>query len=240
MERIPNFGLAMRGRMTHPLDKAHTPGAAASATQPKTRSIGPLTRLFDIVFAVAAIVFFAPLMVFIAIAIAMSSPGPVIFAHSRVGQNGKLFPCLKFRTMVVNADEELQRVLRSSAAARAEWETDHKLKNDPRITPIGKWLRKFSLDELPQLFNILIGQMSVVGPRPIVIDEIKKYGKFFDDYCSVRPGLTGLWQVSGRNDISYDARVQLDVSYARNRTLLLDMKIVLQTVPAVIAFRGSY
>ena len=179
-------------------------------------------------------------MVFIAIAVAMSSPGPVIFAHSRVGQNGKLFPCLKFRTMVVNADEELQRVLKSSAAARAEWETDHKLKNDPRITPIGKWLRKFSLDELPQLFNILIGQMSVVGPRPIVIDEIKKYGKFFDDYCSVRPGLTGLWQVSGRNDISYDARVQLDVSYARNRTLLLDMKIVLQTVPAVIAFRGSY
>ncbi|MFC2950288.1 sugar transferase [Marinicaulis aureus] len=226
--------------MTHPLDKAHAPGATASATQIKTRSIGPLTRVFDIVFAVAAIVFFAPLMVFIAIAVAMSSPGPVIFAHSRVGQNGKLFPCLKFRTMVVNADEELQRVLKSSAAARAEWETDHKLKNDPRITPIGKWLRKFSLDELPQLFNILIGQMSVVGPRPIVIDEIKKYGKFFDDYCSVRPGLTGLWQVSGRNDISYDARVQLDVSYARNRTLLLDMKIVLQTVPAVIAFRGSY
>lgn len=240
MERIPNIGLAMRGRMTHPLDKAHTPDASASGTQVKTRSIGPLTRLFDIAFAVAAIVFFAPLMVFIAIAIAMSSPGPVIFAHSRVGQNGKLFPCLKFRTMVVNADEELQRVLKSSAAARAEWETDHKLKNDPRITPIGKWLRKFSLDELPQLFNILIGQMSVVGPRPIVIDEIKKYGKFFDDYCSVRPGLTGLWQVSGRNDISYDARVQLDVSYARNRTLLLDMKIVLQTVPAVIAFRGSY
>lgn len=199
-----------------------------------------LTRSFNIILALGAIVFFAPLMLFVALAVALTSRGPIIFVHHRVGQNGDFFPCLKFRTMVVNSDEALRRVLETSADARAEWNKDHKLKNDPRITPIGKWLRKFSLDELPQLFNILSGHMSVVGPRPIVADEIEKYGNYFADYCTVRPGLTGLWQVSGRNDVDYAERVQLDVTYARNRSLMFDINIILRTIPAVLGSRGSY
>lgn len=142
--------------------------------------------------------------------------------------------------MVVNADDVLKELLAASPAARDEWARDHKLKNDPRVTTIGKWLRKFSLDELPQLFNILAGHMSVVGPRPIVLSEIEKYGNYFFDYCAVRPGLTGLWQVSGRSDVDYDERVRLDVTYARTRTLLFDINIVLRTIPAVFESRGSY
>lgn len=142
--------------------------------------------------------------------------------------------------MVVNSQDALIELLAQSPDARAEWDRDQKLRNDPRITPIGAILRKSSLDELPQLFNILAGHMSVVGPRPIIETEVRRYGSRFAAYCSVRPGLTGLWQVSGRNEISYDTRVRLDARYALRKSTLYDIGICLRTVPAVIASRGVY
>lgn len=163
-----------------------------------------------------------------------------MFVQRRVGRDGKLFPCLKFRTMVVNSQEVLSALLETSCEARAEWERDQKLRCDPRITPIGAILRKSSLDELPQLFNILAGHMGVVGPRPIVEAEIRRYGHRFEAYCSVRPGLTGLWQVSGRNEVSYDIRVRLDALYALRKSVLYDFGICMRTIPAVLGSRGVY
>lgn len=200
----------------------------------------PRGRAFDICVALAAILVFLPFLILSALAIKLSAPGPVLFVQHRVGRDGKLFPCLKFRTMVVNSQEVLESLLDSSADARIEWERDQKLRNDPRITPIGAILRKSSLDELPQLFNILAGHMSVVGPRPIIEGEICRYGGRFGAYCSVRPGLTGLWQVSGRNEVSYEARVRLDALYARRKSTRYDLSICLRTVPAVLASRGVY
>ncbi|MFV0644566.1 MAG: sugar transferase [Sphingomonadaceae bacterium] len=198
------------------------------------------SRIFDTVTATTAVVLFLPLMLLIAFIIKVTSPGPAIFFQQRVGRDGKHFPCLKFRTMVVDAQEQLDRLLREDEDARHEWARDQKLRNDPRITRIGEFLRKTSLDELPQLFNILVGQMSVVGPRPIVASEIRRYGRRFADYCSVRPGLTGLWQISGRNDVSYDLRVRLDAFYARRQSLSYDVLICMRTIPAVMNLRGSY
>lgn len=203
----------------------------------KTLSKG---RIFDIMIAFFAILVFLPFLVLAAIAIKLSAPGPVLFVQRRVGCDGKLFPCFKFRSMVVNAQEVLAALLETSPEARAEWERDQKLRSDPRITPIGAILRKTSLDELPQLFNILAGHMSVVGPRPIVEAEILRYGQRFDAYCSVRPGLTGLWQVSGRNEVPYDVRVRLDALYALRKSVLYDFGICMRTVPAVLASRGVY
>lgn len=197
-------------------------------------------RLFDIVIALTALLVFLPFIVALVLTIKATSPGPVFFAQRRVGRHGALFPCLKFRTMLVDSDRVLAQLLATVPAAREEWDRDFKLRDDPRITPVGKLLRKMSLDELPQLVNVLAGHMSIVGPRPIVPAEIERYGVFFPDYCSVRPGLTGLWQVSGRNDVSYAERVQMDVRYARAKSLLFDMSIIARTVPAVIGARGSY
>lgn len=166
--------------------------------------------------------------------------GRVFFAHERVGRGGRPFPCLKFRSMTPDAAQRLEALLASDPQACAEWGRDHKLRNDPRVTRVGAFLRRSSLDELPQLFNILIGDMSLVGPRPIVADEIAKYGVHYRHYCAVRPGLTGLWQVSGRNDVTYRRRVVMDVAYARRRCLLLNLEILLRTVPAVVLRRGSY
>lgn len=151
-----------------------------------------------------------------------------------------MFPCLKFRTMVVDADDALRRHLSTNAAAREEWEATRKLKEDPRITGLGQVLRRSSVDELPQVINILRGEMSIVGPRPIVPDEAVHYGAQFDTYCSVRPGLTGLWQVEGRNDVSYQHRVQLDSRYAISWTFRSDLLIIARTVPAVVFARGVY
>lgn len=199
-----------------------------------------LGRAFDVTVAFLAILVFLPFLILAALAIKLSGPGPVLFVQQRVGSDGKLFPCLKFRSMVMNSQEVLGALLESSPEARAEWERDQKLRNDPRITPVGAILRKSSLDELPQLFNILVGHMSIVGPRPIIEAEIRRYGARFDAYCSVRPGLTGLWQVSGRNEVSYEARVRLDALYARRKSMLYDLAICLRTVPAVLASRGVY
>jgi exopolysaccharide production protein ExoY len=197
-------------------------------------------RATDVVISAAALVFLAPLMLLIAAIVYLSDPGPIFFGHRRLGRGGRVFRCWKFRSMVVDAQEQLARLLASDPEARAEWERDHKLRQDPRITRIGSFIRRTSIDELPQLWNVLIGQMSLVGPRPIVQDEAARYGRYFTDYCSVTPGITGLWQVSGRNDVSYRRRVALDVAYSRSQSFKLDLTILALTVPRVILAKGSY
>jgi lipopolysaccharide/colanic/teichoic acid biosynthesis glycosyltransferase len=197
-------------------------------------------RVLDIVVSLAALIFFAPLLVFVSIAVYVTDPGPIFFAHRRIGRDGRAFACLKFRSMVVDAERRLAEVLSQNPQARLEWEQDHKLRKDPRITPIGAFLRRSSLDELPQLVNVLRGEMSVVGPRPIVEAEIIRYGRQFRMYCRVRPGITGLWQVSGRNNISYRRRVACDVLYARSKSFALDVAILARTLPAVLLAKGSY
>jgi exopolysaccharide production protein ExoY len=193
----------------------------------------------DFVGAAFALMMLWPLLLGIALAIRLSDGGPALFAQTRIGKNGRPFRCLKFRSMVLNAQEALRHHLENSPQARAEWAEHQKLTCDPRITRLGAFLRKTSLDELPQLLNILVGQMSLVGPRPIVPDEIPRYGEQFAHCFSVPPGLTGLWQVSGRSDISYQGRVALDSRYASEWNLWLDAEIIIKTIPAVLMQRGS-
>lgn len=201
---------------------------------------GNLSRALDILVSTIAILILLPVIALICLAIFLQDGGSPIFAHRRIGRGGKVFPCLKLRTMVTDSQERLQRLLDADPVARAEWALDQKLRNDPRITPLGAFLRKSSLDELPQLVNVLIGQMSLVGPRPIVAAEVARYGRYFACYCEVRPGITGLWQVSGRNNVSYQRRVAMDVLYTRKQGLLFNVRIILLTVPMVIFARGSY
>ena len=170
----------------------------------------------------------------------MSSPGPIFFSQKRIGAGGHVFSCYKFRTMVVDADEQLENLFREQPQRLHEWETERKLKDDPRITRIGRFLRRTSLDELPQLINVLRGEMSLIGPRPIVSEEVPKYGDYFRYYKSVCPGLSGLWQVSGRNDVEYEQRVMLDTFYVRNWSLWMDFMILLRTLPAVWKKEGAY
>jgi exopolysaccharide production protein ExoY len=199
-----------------------------------------LCRFFDLAIALAILVFIAPLMLLIAAMIKAQDGGPALFRQSRIGQGGETFKCLKFRTMVTDAEARLNALLARDPDARREWELDHKLRKDPRITALGAFLRKSSLDELPQLFNVLKGEMSLVGPRPIVTAEIPRYGRWFAHYCAVRPGVTGLWQVNGRNDVSYRRRVALDVLYARTVGVRRYVQIMAATVPAVLLRSGSY
>jgi lipopolysaccharide/colanic/teichoic acid biosynthesis glycosyltransferase len=199
-----------------------------------------VTRLMDLALALTALLFFLPLMLVIALCIWLSDPGQILFAHRRIGRGGRHFHCLKFRSMAVDAEARLTELLATDPVARAEWARDHKLKSDPRITAIGRFLRKSSLDELPQIFNVLRGEMSLVGPRPIVDAEALRYGRYFAHYCSVRPGITGLWQINGRNNTSYRRRVAYDVAYSRSRSTLFDVKILAMTVPSVMLARGSY
>jgi lipopolysaccharide/colanic/teichoic acid biosynthesis glycosyltransferase len=194
----------------------------------------------NVVIALAALLFALPIMLGVGFAVFIQDGGPVLFAHRRIGRDGRSFRCLKFRSMATDAEARLADLLARDPQARAEWEQDHKLRNDPRVTRLGEFLRKSSLDELPQLFNVLRGEMSLVGPRPIVEAEIAKYGRRFPQYCAVKPGITGLWQISGRNDTSYRTRVALDCLYAERRSLLLDAKVLAATVPAVLMRRGSY
>ena len=200
-------------------------------------SIGKLA--FDKLFAVFALLTLAPVMAAIAIASRIGDPGPVFYRHERIGQNGKPFHCLKFRSMRMDSAEVLAHLLETDPVARAEWARDQKLTDDPRIHPVGRFLRKTSLDELPQFWNVLKGDMSIVGPRPIIADEAERYGVHFADYCAVRPGITGAWQVGGRNLTSYTHRVALDVEYVRNATLLDDVRIVFRTVAVVLTQRGA-
>lgn len=198
-------------------------------------------RIFDIAVSGTMIVLLAPLMALVALLIVVVDGMPVIFAHNRVGRDGKTFRCLKFRTMVKDAPARLEKILAENPAARREWDESQKLKHDPRILPmVGHVLRKSSLDELPQLFNVLRGEMSMVGPRPVTEAELARYGTWETHYTSVRPGLTGPWQISGRNDDSYDTRVEKDVDYIENWKLRKDLRIVFQTAKVVIGRNGAY
>ncbi|MCA3305958.1 MAG: sugar transferase [Roseomonas sp.] len=218
--------------------------------QSSTRTIGlerdrkalfPIAkRALDIIGAGVGLVLLAPFFLIVALMV-RADGGPAFFAHQRVGRGGKLFGCLKFRSMVVDSQARLEALMANDPTARAEWEATRKLKNDPRITPIGRFLRSTSLDELPQLINVLRGEMSLVGPRPVQEAEIDRYyGASAAHYMAVRPGITGLWQVSGRNETSYESRVALDVAYVSRPSLLADLSILLRTPVAVLSRRGAH
>lgn len=197
---------------------------------------------FDIFFAFIFLVIFSPFLLIIAILIKFSSRGPIFFLHERIGENNKPFQCIKFRTMHPEADDIFENLISKNKKLKKEFEETHKLKNDPRITTIGKLLRKTSLDEMPQFLNVLKFEMSIVGPRPIVQEEKEKYGQSISKVLSIKPGITGLWQVSGRNNLSYKKRVFLDCLYVDNKNLLLDLRILIRTL-GVILFpkdRGAY
>ncbi len=196
-------------------------------------------RAFDLVFSVLLIAALSPFLLLIAY-LASRDGGPALFGHRRLGADGKSFTCWKFRTMVPNAKKVLEDLLARDPEARAEWDETCKLKNDPRITRVGGFLRTTSLDELPQLFNVLKGEMSLVGPRPIVTDEVRRYGAAFHDYTRCRPGITGVWQVSGRNDVDYGGRVRMDKNYAHSWSLGTDIKLLWKTVFVVLLRRGAY
>lgn len=191
-------------------------------------------RLFDVVFSLAVLIIFSPVYLLLILLIALSSPGPIFYVQERVGRNFKPFGCIKFRTMVRNADEVLLELMETSPCLRREFQSDFKLRCDPRVTWIGKFLRITSLDEFPQFLNVLKGDMSVVGPRPVVVEELARYGQHVDRVLSIRPGLTGLWQVSGRNDIPYPRRVQIDLYYISFRNFLMDLRIIFKTIGIVV------
>ena len=230
-DAVSAAGRTQAGPVRAPSPALETPALGAPALR---------HRLFDLSIALVVLPLLLPLMLAVAFLVSAQDRGPIVFAHLRVGRGGRMFRCWKFRSMVVDAEARLQQVLDTSPAAREEWDRDHKLRDDPRITRLGRFLRSSSLDELPQFYNVLVGEMSIVGPRPIVRAEISRYGRRFDDYCRVRPGITGLWQVSGRNDTSYRRRVAIDSHYARGKSVVGDIAILARTVPAVLARKGSY
>ena len=191
-------------------------------------------RLTDIVFSIFLIITLLPILFIIALVIKFSSRGPIIFFHKRVGKNDTRFKCAKFRTMHPEADHILEKLLSENESIKNEYYDNFKLFNDPRITSVGKFLRFTSLDELPQLFNVLKGEMSLVGPRPITVEEISKYGMYYKEVFSIKPGMTGLWQTSGRNKLSYKRRVMLDLIYAKNYNPLMDIRILLRTFGVIL------
>lgn len=197
-------------------------------------------RVLDISVAIIALIMLSPLFIVISLLVKLSDGGPVFYSHKRIGLTGSTFGCLKFRSMSVNAAARLNEVLKTDPAARDEWEKSRKLKVDPRITFIGNILRRSSIDELPQLINVLRGEMSLVGPRPITAEELPRYGEHISAYLSSRPGLTGHWQISGRSDVSYEHRVSLDLYYITNWSLWLDVTILVKTIPALLSQKGSY
>ncbi|WP_256879439.1 undecaprenyl-phosphate galactose phosphotransferase WbaP [Escherichia albertii] len=196
-------------------------------------------RVFDLLGALIIILVSSPLLAYLYFQVKKDG-GPAFYGHERIGRNGKRFKCLKFRSMILNSQEVLAELLANNESARQEWEKDFKLKNDPRITKIGHFIRKSSLDELPQLFNVLKGEMSLVGPRPIVHDELIKYSDDVDYYLMAKPGMTGLWQVSGRNDINYETRVYFDAWYVKNWSLWNDIAILFKTISVVLRRDGAY
>lgn len=205
-------------------------------THPRQR----VKRFLDMLICLLAMPCILPLALILAFIIRLDSKGPAIYRQERIGKNGKPFLLYKFRTMTPNADELLKEYLEKDPALAAEWRATQKLKNDPRLTRAGVFLRKTSLDELPQVINILLGDMTLVGPRPIVANETGKYGRYFEEYCRVRPGLTGLWQTSGRNDTTYSQRVAYDHYYINHWSLKLDLWILAKTIPVALSGRGAY
>ncbi len=211
-------------------------GELVSLPSPSSISQNTARRVkvfLDVLATLLLLVMFLPIFLIISAIVALDG-GPVIYGHVRIGAEGRSFRCLKFRSMVVDSNAALQRLLDTDPAAAKEWAETHKLRRDPRITKFGKLLRKTSLDELPQLINVMRLEMSLVGPRPIVKEEIVKYGKYIEFYYKVKPGITGLWQVSGRSKTSYTERVALDVRYVEEWSILQDILITIQTVPAIL------
>jgi len=191
-------------------------------------------RTIDIILALSGIILLAPLLIICVVLTIATSPGPALFRHRRVGLGGRYFDCLKFRTMAMDAPERLRQLLETDPASAAEWDATRKLRHDPRVTAIGEILRRSSLDELPQLFNVLKGEMSIVGPRPVTEEELEKYSSSVGAYLACRPGITGLWQVSGRSTTTYSKRVECDAYYAHNWSIALDAKILVLTIPALL------
>jgi lipopolysaccharide/colanic/teichoic acid biosynthesis glycosyltransferase len=200
---------------------------------------GSMKRAFDLAVAVPATIFFLPLLVLLALLVKIQDGGPVFFVQPRVGRRGRLFPCLKFRSMVVRAEDYMQALLREDPEAAREWREKQKLANDPRITPVGRVLRVTSADELPQLINVLRGDMSIVGPRPILPEQTEQYGSAFGRYCTARPGMTGLWQVSERSESAFRRRPELDQIYLRAWSLPTDLVLLVRTVDVVLRQRGA-
>jgi exopolysaccharide production protein ExoY len=220
--------------------------AAASNVAHEVRRAAPhrpvrevAKRIFDIFGALLLSLVFLPFIAAIAVLL-RAEGGPIIFRHRRIGRDGTVFDCLKFRSMVPDADRVLRDVLEQHPELKAEWIRDHKLRNDPRITPVGSFLRRTSLDELPQIWNVIRGDMSLVGPRPVVREELMRYGRCVSMYLSARPGITGLWQVTGRNNTNYRRRVAMDVYYVRQQNLALDLYILLKTTRVVLGGDGAY
>jgi exopolysaccharide production protein ExoY len=211
----------------------------AIANSPRPVGLAP-KRIIDIILALSGIVLLAPLLIVCFVATIISSPGSALFRHRRVGFKGKHFDCLKFRTMMADAPERFRDLLESDPIAAAEWTANRKLRYDPRVTAIGAILRKSSLDELPQLFNVLKGDMSIVGPRPVTDEELVRYSDAVGAYLACRPGITGLWQVSGRSTTTYSKRIACDTFYARKWSMALDAKILIVTVPALLLTDGAY
>ena len=199
-------------------------------------------RLMDIFFSIIVLFFGIPIFIIIITLIKFSSYGPIFFYQKRLGQNNRVFKCLKFRTMYPESEDILKNLLENNISIKEEFNSTHKIKNDPRITPIGKVLRKTSLDELPQFLNVLRGEMSIIGPRPVVKEELKKYSSNINKFLSVKPGISGLWQVSGRNKLTYAKRVELDLRYVKEYNLIMDLRIIIRTI-GVVLFpfdRGAY
>jgi Undecaprenyl-phosphate galactose phosphotransferase WbaP len=218
-------------------------GSMAMISVNRVRLTGPsviMKTILDYVGAMLGLILLSPFFLIIALIMKRTDPGPLIHRRRVVGVGGREFDAFKFRTMVVNADEVLKELLDTDPEARAEYETHYKLKNDPRITRIGAFLRKTSIDELPQLVNVLRGEMSLVGPRMITPEEVRRYGQWDMNIHTVKPGITGLWQISGRSDISYEERVRIDMHYIRNYSIWLDLQILFWTVPSVLMSKGAY
>jgi exopolysaccharide production protein ExoY len=199
-----------------------------------------LKRAMDLAIAWPVLVFTAPLLLAIFVLLKLFDPGPALFTHTRVGRDGRPFSVYKFRTMRVDAEARLQQLLQSDPEAAAEWRQFQKLRNDPRVTTLGRILRKSSLDELPQLLNILRGEMSVIGPRPVTAAEAQRYGMAYPYYVAARPGVLGLWQVKGRNRLTYPERIAMDVQYVKTWSVSQDLKILVMAIPVVLLARGAY
>ncbi len=222
------------------IDRSADASAGSATRRPSKGPIGGIAkRTLDTTFALICIILFSPLFLLVALAIKLTSPGPVLFGHTRIGHNGARFRCWKFRTMVTDGDTVLERHLASHPSAQAEWQETRKLRHDPRVTRLGQALRDYSVDELPQLLNVFLGQMSLVGPRPVVHDELERYGHAAEAYLAARPGITGLWQTSGRSDTTYEHRVALDRRYVSEWTFALDCLIILRTIPVVLGAKGA-
>lgn len=222
------------------LAREKPPVAATRTMEPTPRHFSALVlqRCMDLTLAILCLLVLWPVMLAAAIMVLLSGSGPVFYSQRRFGHDGEIFRCFKFRTMQPDADRLLRELLKSSPTIRAIWKRDRKLHDDPRITYFGRFLRRYSIDELPQLFNVVRGEMSIVGPRPLATDEAHFYADAFTTYCSLKPGITGPWQVSGRNQISFEGRAQLDCEYARTKSLGQDVRIILRTIPVVLRGTG--